>query len=454
MATAATAVVCLAAVAQGFVLPSSSISTPATTRESSSSNRAGGRSSSIPALQAGVLSKLDFKPAVDVYAKFPDPPSTTAAAATTAMPHDELTLLTTTPAPPAIIMSMDGPPPNNVDPFQLVKKDLAPFSDSIKELVETENPVLTAAAKHFFEKRHGKRFRPTIAMLMSRAVVAGGAADLEMGGASAIPVPVADSLRYQRQGQLAQITEMIHVASLIHDDVLDEADTRRGDTSVHKLYSNKVAVLAGDYLLARASVLLARLENVQVVEIMANALDALVQGEIMQAKSSSKDLLDLGHYLRKSYYKTASLICNACCSAALLGGYAYGSPTVVAAEKYGYHLGLAYQVIDDVLDFTGSADVLGKPAMADLSLGLATAPVLYAAEEKKELKPLIKRRFKEKGDVETTYKLVLGTDGVDRSYQLALFHAQRAVDSIASFPPSEAKDGLIKLAHMVLTRKS
>jgi len=96
-----------------------------------------------------------------------------------------------------------------------------------------------------------------------------------------------------------------------------------------------VAVLAGDYLSARASVLLARLENVQVVEIMANALDALVQGEIMQAKSSADDLVDLGHYLKKSYYKTASLICNSCCSAALLGGYAYGSKEALAAEQYG-----------------------------------------------------------------------------------------------------------------------
>ena len=115
-----------------------------------------------------------------------------------------------------------------------------------QELVEAENPVLTAAAKHFFEKRHGKRFRPTIVMLMSRAL------------------QTTDADQYKKQSQLAQITEMIHVASLIHDDVLDEADTRRGDLAVHKLYSNKVAVLAGDYLLARASVLLARLENVQV----------------------------------------------------------------------------------------------------------------------------------------------------------------------------------------------
>ncbi|EWM26176.1 Polyprenyl synthetase [Nannochloropsis gaditana] len=459
LASAATAVMYFATVAHGFVTPLTS----APFRQAEAGNGlvsgsfAGKRSvcagQSATSLGAGVLSKLDFKPAVDVYAKFPEPPKTAGTSTgTSTLSHEEVTLLTTAASQPSIVMSLDGPAPNDVDPFALVKKDLAPFSDSIKELVETENPVLTAAAKHFFEKRHGKRFRPTIAMLMSRAVQAGGAIDRDVGGAMATPMPVVDPLRYQRQSQLAQITEMIHVASLIHDDVLDEADTRRGDLAVHKLYSNKVAVLAGDYLLARASVLLARLENVQVVEIMANALDALVQGEIMQAKSSAKDLLDLGHYLRKSYYKTASLICNSCCSAALLGGYTYGSPTTVAAEKYGYHLGLAYQVIDDVLDFTGTADVLGKPAMADMTLGLATAPILYAAEEKKELKPLIKRRFKEQGDVEQTYKLVMGTEGVERAYQLAVFHAQRAVDAIASFPPSEAKDGLIKLAHMAPVR--
>jgi geranylgeranyl pyrophosphate synthase len=259
---------------------------------------------------------------------------------------------------------------------------------------------------------------------------------------------------YKKQLSLAQITEMIHVASLIHDDVLDEADTRRGDFAVHKLYNNKVAVLAGDYLLARASVLLARLGDVEVVEIMANALDALVQGEVMQAKSSSNDLLDLSHYLRKSYYKTASLICNSCSSSALLAGHGYESMTTNACERYGYHLGLAYQIIDDILDFTGTSDVLGKPAMADVSLGLATAPILYAAKSKQELNPMIKRRFKEKGDIEKTLSLVMETDAVEQSYALATFHAQSAVDAISLLPPSESRDGLINLAHMVLTRKS
>lgn len=215
-----------------------------------------------------------------------------------------------------------------------------------------------------------------------------------------------------------------------------------------------MAVLAGDFLLARASVQLARLGNVHVVEIMANALDCLIQGEIMQAKSSESDLLDLSYYLRKSYYKTASLICNSCRSAAIIAGHAYNSVVAEACGQYGHHLGLAFQIVDDILDFTQTSGNLGKPAMADMSLGIATAPILYAAEERPELKPLIKRRFKKEGDIDKTVRYVMSTQGVERSYALALFHAQRAVDALSVLPPSEARDGLIQLAHMSLTRKA
>merc|ERR1719217_1706007 len=176
----------------------------------------------------------------------------------------------------------------NVDPFKLMEKDLEPLSEYVLELVQSENPVLTKAASHFFEKRQGKRFRPTIVALIGRALSPGGTTESIV----------------KRQIQLGQITEMIHVASLIHDDVLDVADTRRGGLAVHEMYTNKVAVLAGDYLLARASVLLARLQHLQVVEVMASALESLVQGEIMQARSKKQELTDMEHYLRKSYFKT------------------------------------------------------------------------------------------------------------------------------------------------------
>jgi len=370
------------------------------------------------------------------------------------------------------------------DPFKMVEKELQPFSDSIKELVSSDQPILSMAAKHFFEKRQGKRFRPTIVQLIAKVVAntvpentedleaneynnsakingnmekPGGVSGWEWSGASRVNVNSENhegSEVWRRQAQLGQIVEMIHVASLIHDDVLDEADTRRGGEAVHKLYSNKVAVLAGDYLLARASVLLARLENTAVVQIMATALESLVSGEVMQLKSPPESLLQMKSYLHKSYYKTASLICYACRSTALLGGHSYGSNVATACEEFGFHLGLAYQLQDDILDFTAAATVLGKPALADMDLGLSTAPILYAAQEFPSLKPLIKRRFNKKGDKQTALEALYKSDvAMNKAKNLAQFHAQCAIDALLRLPPSDSRDALVRLTHAVITRK-
>lgn len=414
-----------------------------------------------------------------------------------------------------------GPPV--ADPFSMVKGDLAPFVDDIKKQVDISNPVLSQAAKHFFETAQGKRFRPTVVALLSKALPPAVATDNATLVASIT----------ERQRQLGMITEMIHVASLIHDDVLDDADTRRGGDAIHKLFSNKVAVLSGDFLLARASVMLARLANTEVVEVMARALDSLVSGEIMQIKttqaaakkkgdadervsrpaapadtlyaraqrafqlsqftsanrgilpmimgggggggallfsgggrggsSSAKakntqadaELEEMELYLRKSYYKTASLICDACKSTALLAGYDFESSIASASEEFGFHLGLAFQIIDDVLDFSQDSEDLGKPAGADLSLGLATAPILYAAQEHPELRPLIERRFKGEGDVTRAYNLVRSSNGLDLATKLAQFHAQKAVDAICKVaPPTPARDALVSLCYIVLSRSS
>jgi len=281
-----------------------------------------------------------------------------------------------------------------------------------------------------------------------------GASTINIEGGIVTPENHKGSDVWRRQAQLGQIVEMIHVASLIHDDVLDEADTRRGGEAVHKLYSNKVAVLAGDYLLARASVLLARLENTAVVQIMATALESLVSGEVMQLKSSPESMLEMSSYLKKSYYKTASLICYACRSTALLGGHTYGSAVATACEEFGFHLGLAFQIQDDILDFTAAENVLGKPALADMDLGLSTAPILYASIEYKELKPMIMRRFKNKGDKQAALEYLYKSEhAMDKANGLARFHAQKAVDAILRLPQSEARDSLIRLTHKCVTRK-
>lgn len=257
---------------------------------------------------------------------------------------------------------------------------------------------------------------------------------------------------HQLHLQLGKITEMIHVASLIHDDIIDDAEMRRGGAAVHTLYTNKVAVLAGDFLLARASLLLARLNNVQVVEFIATALDELVQGEILQAKTKGAELLHMNSYLRKTYFKTSSLICRATTSIALLSGYDYDNPYTVAVEKYGYHVGMAYQIVDDILDFTGATQTLGKPAQTDMTLGLATAPMLFAAQHCPSLHPLITRKFQQAGDIEKAVTLARQTDCIAQSYAMAEEHIQSAQEAILTLPPSIERDALIQVLYLVISR--
>lgn len=207
------------------------------------------------------------------------------------------------------------------------------------------------------------------------------------------------------QRRLAEITELIHTASLLHDDVIDNAVTRRSAVSANLEFGNKMAVLAGDFLLGRASVALARLRDPEVIELLSTVIANLIEGEFMQLKNTERDELNpsfteetLTYYLQKTYLKSASLISKSCRAAALLG---HSSPEIVeAAYSYGRNLGLAFQLVDDMLDYTISGEELGKPAGADLELGLATAPLLFAWRGNPELGALVGRKFKGEGDVQ------------------------------------------------------
>lgn len=154
-----------------------------------------------------------------------------------------------------------------------------------------------------------------------------------------------------QQRRLAEITEMIHTASLFHDDVIDKATTRRNMSTVNQVFGNKLAILGGDFLLSRASVSLARLRNLEVVELLSTVIEHLVKGEIMQMKGSSTGRSALEYYLRKNFYKTASLMGHSCLAAAVLGGY--NEDLRRAAYLYGTYVGQAFQLIDDALDFEG-----------------------------------------------------------------------------------------------------
>jgi hexaprenyl-diphosphate synthase len=320
-----------------------------------------------------------------------------------------------------------------VDPLRILAKELKSLAGNMQQLAGSGHPILDTVAK-YYTKTEGKHVRPLIVLLMSRATAltpkihrynGQHTADLINGSISPVSVlldsnpdapgskssseaentsPTGDSDILPTQRRLAEITELIHTASLLHDDVIDHSTSRRGAPSANLEFGNKMAVLAGDFLLSRASVALARLRDPEVIELLSTVIANLVEGEFMQLKNTAKDEKNpvwtegtISYYIQKTYLKSASLISKSCRGAALLGSSDAG--TVEAAYAYGKNLGLAFQLVDDMLDYTISAEELGKPAGADLELGLATAPLLFAWEKNPELGSLVGRKFAQEGDV-------------------------------------------------------
>jgi all-trans-nonaprenyl-diphosphate synthase len=314
--------------------------------------------------------------------------------------------------------------------FAPVEADLRLLTDNLKQLFGARHPILYAAAEHLFGAG-GKRIRPAIVLLLSRATVM----------ATEIPA---------RHLRLAEITEMIHTASLVHDDVVDESSLRRGVPTVHSSFNNRVAVLAGDFLFAQSSWHLANLDNLTVVKLLSRVIMDLAEGEIQQGLNRFDTTLSIDAYLMKSYYKTASLIANSCKSVGVLSQSS--DALTEALYQYGRNLGLAFQVVDDILDFTGSEEVLGKPAGSDLLSGNLTAPALYAMEETPYLTTLIEREFAQSGDFDEAMALVKVSRGIERSRELASQHVNRAVENLAELPQSEPKRALEALSGYILSR--
>lgn len=323
---------------------------------------------------------------------------------------------------------------DSVDPLRIVGKEMKFLTRNIRQLLGSGHPLLDTVSK-YYTKTEGKHIRPLLVLLMSQATalapksarepkspIGKGIDDSispsqilsDVNPLSQIPsssgsvdsayaIESSDILPTQRR--LAEITELIHTASLLHDDVIDKSESRRSSPSANIAFGNKMAVLAGDFLLGRASVALARLRDAEVIELLATVIANLVEGEFMQLKNTALDEKKpvwteeaLTYYLQKTYLKSASLISKSCRAAALLG---QSSSTVVeAAYAYGKNLGIAFQLVDDMLDYTITREELGKPAGADLQLGLATAPLLFAWKDNSQLGALVGRKFGEEGDVQ------------------------------------------------------
>nr|WET55167.1 geranyl diphosphate synthase [Elsholtzia bodinieri]WET55173.1 geranyl diphosphate synthase [Elsholtzia heterophylla] len=319
-------------------------------------------------------------------------------------------------------------------------------------MVVAEVPKLASAAEYFFKLGvEGKRFRPTVLLLMATAL---DVPILRQSSEAAVDT-MSTELR-SRQQCIAEITEMIHVASLLHDDVLDDADTRRGIGSLNFVMGNKLAVLAGDFLLSRACVALASLKNTEVVSLLAKVVEHLVTGETMQMTTTADQRCSMEYYMQKTYFKTASLISNSSKAIALLAGQTAEVSTL--AYEYGKNLGLAFQLIDDVLDFTGTSASLGKGSLSDIRHGIVTAPILFAMEEFPELRAVVDQGFENSANVDRALEYLSKSRGIQRTRELAAKHASLASAAIDAFPENDdevvqrSRRALVELTHIVITR--
>lgn len=322
------------------------------------------------------------------------------------------------------------------DFFNPVNNELEILEENLT-LKLAENSFLLKEIIAYIFQAGGKRLRPALCFLMAKST----------GNIT------------NKHITLAELTELIHTASLIHDDIIDSANLRRGRETINSLWNDKISVITGDFLFAQASIRLGELEQTEIVKIYAKVLSDLCEGEIDQYSSKFNTDITLDYYINKSKTKTASLFAACCKSAAILNNQS--ADTIKQANDYGLYLGIAFQVVDDILDFTSNSKDLGKEVGTDLKQGIITAPSLFAInsndERAKKLKILIENRFNlntesYRNDFDTAIRLVNELGGCKKSKQLANDYILKAKDCLDFIKHEALKSCLIKATDSILKK--
>jgi geranylgeranyl pyrophosphate synthase len=315
-------------------------------------------------------------------------------------------------------------------PGATLPNDLARVETQLGLVGYDAGPVLREAIRHHL-RTGGKRMRPRMAVLSGRMV----------GGSC-----VSDGLV-----QLAAVTELVHAASLVHDDTLDEASTRRGIATVSSQWGNHIAVLVGDYLFAQAAIWTAGLGSLRLMGLLAETIQSLVQGELAQMGAAYRIEASAENYEMRIAAKSASLFVLAAEGGAIHSGAS--DEQACAFRDYAYNLGLAFQIADDVLDYTGSTEELGKPAGSDLANGVVTLPALYYLQALPADAPE-RRAVEEGGDVVQVVAAIRASDAPARALARAGELAQRAIEALDIFPSSPERQALVALALTTVSRRS
>jgi len=313
-----------------------------------------------------------------------------------------------------------------------IKLELKEFNNQFKQAMRSNVRIVDLVARYIL-KQKGKKIRPLLVLLSAK--LSGGVNERSFRGAN--------------------LVELLHTATLIHDDVVDEASKRRGLPSINAVWKNKIAVLMGDYLLSRGLMLAVENEDFDFLKTVTNTVRRMSEGELLQINKTRKLDIDEETYFKIISDKTASLL-STCCE---IGARSATNDTelIDAMAEFGEYLGIAFQIRDDILDINGKTSVIGKPLGGDIKEKKITLPLIYSLEsvEKKDRESVLKliKNAKKKENVLAVIDFIKAHGGINYAYKIAADYSQRAKDKLKLFPDSESKLALEALVDFVIERK-
>ncbi|MGE5813807.1 MAG: polyprenyl synthetase family protein [Acidobacteriota bacterium] len=316
--------------------------------------------------------------------------------------------------------------------FEPIRDDLEAVEREFLRQVESRVDLIPQIGR-YIQMSGGKRIRPAVLLMAAR--LAGYAGDKGV--------------------MYAAVVEFIHTATLIHDDIVDEAELRRGRLSVHSRWGNDVTVLVGDYLYIKSMALALTQDSLDLVRVLCDVTLRMIEGELYQlTKTGDVDISEDEHFdiIRR---KTAYLFGGCAQIGGVLGSV--NKEQELALREYGFNLGVAFQLVDDLLDFTADEEVLGKPIGGDLREGKVTLPIIYLLQRAPQVAdPLVRRVVAERAvtpdDWREIRRLLVEHRAIDEAYEKAQEFAERAKQQLAVFPPSLERDALMALPDFVLAR--
>jgi geranylgeranyl pyrophosphate synthase len=318
--------------------------------------------------------------------------------------------------------------------FAGIQSDLERVDATFEERATSGLDILNSASMHALGSP-GKRLRTALTLLSGKM----------------------HTYRFDKLLPLSVAFEMVHLATLIHDDIVDNAQTRRGNPTVNAIWGDSIAILLGDYYFAKTAGLIADINDNRIDHLFSDTVATVCEGTIMEMMTAGRIDLTLASYYEKIRHKTACLIA-ACCKGGATVSQA-SNEEIALLYEYGINLGIAFQIIDDVLDYTEDETTIGKPAGNDLRQGMVTLPLIYALQEQpqngyyQKIHNLLNGASSKDEDIRAVVNWVLRGQGIEHALDDAQTYADKAREALYQFPTSPNRDVLDELIDFVVSRR-